>query len=128
MATRVLLWVGPLHVVGGLLLFLTAFLPDLQNTIAATTGLAGENFSPFLFAVFGPTVASWGVLFTAVVCQFNDYPTRRLWRAMVLAVAVWAPLDTGLCLYYGVYGGVVVNGVVVVLLFGLLCTVRPTGK
>ena len=125
MATRILLCVGPLHVIAGLLLFLTAFLPGLQGTIASTAGLSGDNYSPFLFAVFGPTVASWGILFTAVTRQFNDYPTRRLWNAMVLSIAIWAPLDTGLCLYYGVIGGVVVNGLVVVLLFGLLYKVKP---
>jgi len=128
MTTKILSWVGPLHIVAGLLLFLTAFLPGVQTMIAVNVGLAGENFSPFLFAVLGPTVASWGVLFTAVVRQFIDYPTRRLWNAMLLAIVVWAPLDTGLCLYYGVYGGVAVNGLVVVLLLVLLFKVRPAAK
>ena len=128
MATKILSWVGPLHIVAGLLLFLTAFLPGVQTMIAVNVGLAGESFSPFLFAVLGPTVASWGVLFTAVVRQFIDYPTRRLWNAMLLAIVVWAPLDTGLCLYYGVYGGVAVNGLVVVLLLVLLFKVRPAAK
>ena len=128
MATRILLWVGPLHVIAGLLIFLTAFLPGLQGTIASTAGLSGDNYSPFLFAVFGPTVASWGILFTAVARQFNDYPTRRLWNAMALSVVIWAPLDTGLCLYYGVIGGVIANALVVVLLFGLLYNVKPGGK
>ncbi len=128
MATKILSWIGPLHVVAGLLLFLTAFLPGIQSTLASTAGLTGENFSPFLFAVFGPTVASWGVLFTAVVRQFIEYPTRRLWNAMVLAVVIWAPLDTGLCFYYGVYGGVVVNTLVVILLLVVLYLVKPKGK
>jgi len=125
MATKILSWVGPLHIVAGLLLFLTTFLPGAQTTIANSAGLTGENYSPFLFAVFGPTVASWGVLFTAVVRQFIDYPTRRLWNAMAFAIVVWAPLDTGLCLYYGINGGVVANSLVVVLLFILLFKVRP---
>ncbi len=128
MATKILSWVGPLHIVAGLLLFLTAFLPGVQTAIATSAGLDGDNFSPFLFSVFGPTVASWGVLFTAVVRQFIDYPTRRLWNAMALAIAIWAPLDTGLCLYFGVNGGVVVNAAVVVLLFVLLFKVRPAAK
>ncbi len=128
MAIKMLSWVGPLHILAGVLLFLTAFFPEVQNGIADKAGLAGANFSPFLFAVFGPTVASWGVLFTAVVRQFIDYPTRRLWNAMVLAVVIWAPLDTGLCWYYGVTGGVVVNGLVFVLLIALLFKVRPQRK
>ena len=128
MATKILSWVGPLHIVAGLLLFLPAFLPGVQTTIATNVGLADSNFSPFLFAVLGPTISSWGVLFTAVVRQFIDYPTRRLWNAMALSIAIWGPLDTGLCLFYGVNGGVIVNGLVVVLLFVLLFKVRPSKK
>jgi len=125
MPIKILSWVGPLHIVAGLLLFLTAFVPEVQDRIAASAGLAGDNYSPFLFAVLGPTVASWGVLFTAVVRQFIDYPTRRLWHAMVLAVAIWAPLDVGLCWYYGVVIGAVADGIVFALLFVLLLNVRP---
>ena len=128
MPARILSWVGPLHVVAGLLLFLTAFLPGVQDSLATAAGLTGNNHSPFLFAVFGPTVASWGVLFGVVVRQFIEYPSRRLWNAMVLAVVIWAPLDTGLCLYYGVYGGVVVNALVTVLLLVLLFKVKPKRK
>lgn len=124
MALRILLWVGPLHVIGGIALFLTAFLPQAQNLLAMSLGLEGENYSPFLLAVLGPTIASWGVLFTAVVRQYADYPTRRLWNALLIAVLVWAPLDTGLCLYFGVTGGVIVNGIVVVILLGLLFKVK----
>ena len=128
MPIKILSWVGPLHVVAGLLLFLTAFLPGVQDTLASAAGLNDDNYSPFLFAVFGPTVASWGVLFTVVVRQFIEYPSRRLWNAMVLAVIIWAPLDTGLCFYYGVFGGVAVNALVVVLLLVLLFNVKPKRK
>ena len=128
MPIKILSWVGPLHVVAGLLLFLTAFLPSAQDYLAGAAGLTDDNYSPFLFAVFGPTVASWGVLFGVVVRQFIEYPSRRLWNAMVLAVVIWAPLDTSLCFYYGVYGGVVVNALVTVLLLALLFNVKPRRK
>ncbi len=128
MPAKILSWVGPLHVVAGLLLFLTAFLPGVQDSLAGAAGLTDDNYSRFLFAVFGPTVASWGVLFGVVVRQFIEYPSRRLWNAMVLAVVIWAPLDTSLCLYYGVYGGVVVNALVTVLLLVLLFKVKPRRK
>jgi len=128
MPIKILSWVGPLHIVAGLLLFLTAFLPGVQDYLAAAAGLRDDNYSPFLFAVFGPTVASWGVLFGVVVRQFIEYPSRRLWNAMVLAVVIWAPLDTSLCLYYGVYGGVAVNALVTVLLLALLFNVNPRQK
>jgi len=122
------LWVGPLHVIAGLALFISAFVPGAQELLASTAKLEGDLNSPFLLAVLGPTVASWGVLFTAVVRQFVDYPTRRLWNAMLLSIAVWAPLDTALCWYFGVYGGIVVNSAVAVVLVALLFNVRPSRK
>ena len=128
MALRLLSLVGPIHIVGGLLVFLTAFFPQIQLAMAELAGLTDANFSPFLFAVIGATIASWGVLFCAVVSQYRDYPTKRLWNAMLIAILVWAPLDTGLCLYYGVYGGAALNSVVIVVLIALLFAVRSKGR
>lgn len=125
MLHKILKLVGPLHVVGGLLLFITAFFPSIQATIASLVNLpAGQDFSPFFVAILGPTIASWGVLFSAVVTQFYAAPSPGLWKALVLSVVVWAPLDTGLCLYFGVYGGAVVNAIVIVVLIGLLVNVK----
>jgi len=119
---------GPLHVIAGLALFVSAFVPGAQDLLAELAGLQGNLFSPFLLAVLGPTIASWGVLFTAVVCQFVDYPTRRLWNAMLLSIAIWAPLDTALCWYFGVYGGIAINTAVMIVLVALLIKVRPPRK
>ena len=125
MLHKILKLVGPLHVVGGLLLFMSAFFPSTQAAIASLVNLpADQDFSPFFVAILGPTIASWGVLFWAVVTQFYAAPSPGLWKALVLSVVVWAPLDTGLCLYFGVYGGAVVNAVVVVVLIGLLVNVK----
>ncbi len=125
MLAKILKLVGPLHVVGGLLLFASAFFPSAQSAIASLVNLpAGQDFSSFFVAILGPTIASWGVLFSAVVTQFYAAPSPSLWKAMVWSVAIWAPLDTGLCLYFGVYGGAVVNSIVVVVLFGLLANVK----
>ena len=133
MLHKILKLVGPMHVVGGLLLFMSAFFPPAQVAIVSLVNLpAGQEFSPFFVAILGPTIAGWGVLFSAVVTQFYAAPSPGLWKALVLSVAIWAPLDTGLCLYFGVYGGAVVNTVVVVVLFGLLASVRslayPSGE
>ena len=104
---------------------MSAFFPSIQAAIASLVNLpAGQAFSPFFVAILGPTIASWGILFSAVVTQFYVAPSPGLWKALVLSVALWAPLDTGLCLYFGVYGGAVVNAIVVVVLFGLLVSVK----
>lgn len=128
MALRLLSLVGPAHIIGGLLVFLTAFFPQIQRSIAELGGLTDANFSPFLFAVIGATIASWGVLFCVVVSQYRDYPTKRLWNAMLIALLVWAPLDTGLCLYFGAYSSAILNSVVVVVLIALLFAVRNQEK
>ena len=125
MALRILAWVGPLHVIGGIALFATAFFPDFQQQLAAVLRLEGDHFSPFLLAVLGPTIASWGVLFTALVRQYADFPTRRVWNALVFSIIVWAAFDTSLCVYFGVSGAVVVNVIVVVVLLWLLYIANP---
>jgi hypothetical protein len=124
MALRLLSLVGPLHIIVGVLLFLTAFLPDVQQSIASAAALDGDRFSPFLFSVFGPTLASWGVLFTSLARQFADYPAKRLWNAMLYSILVWAPMDTGLCLYFGITAGVIVNCVVTIVLLAVLFKVK----
>ena len=125
MSERILKLVGPAHIAGGLLLFLSGFVPAthefMERAFAPTADLA---WSPFFVAILGPTIASWGVLFSALVSQYFSTPTRRLWKALIWSVAIWAPLDTALCLYFGVYAGAILNAAVVIVLVGLLLTVR----
>ncbi len=125
MSARILSYVGPVHIAGGLLLFATGFVPAahplLQSVLVSSSDLA---WSPFFLAILGPTIASWGVLFTAVVTQFLSNPSPALWKAMVWSVAIWAPLDTALCLRFGVYGGAIINAAVVAALIILLLNVR----
>lgn len=117
MNERLLKLVGPLHIVGGLILFATGFLPVAQtwveSLIPATDGFV---WSPFFAAILGPTIASWGVLFAAIVNQYYRTSSTSLWWTMVAAIAIWAPLDTALCLYAGLYGGAIINTAVVVAL------------
>lgn len=123
---RILYWLGPAHIVAGLLLALTVFVPDAQVLIARMSNLpANHPHTPFLLAVIGPTVASWGVLFTAIVTVFLEHPSPALWRAMVWSIAVWAPLDTALCLWFKAYGAAAMNGLVLILFVILLLNVRP---
>lgn len=124
-AATILKFVGPAHVAGGLLLFLTGFVPPAQEAMArffaASTNLA---WSPFFVAVLGPTIASWGLLFTVLVLLYLEAPSRRLWNALLWSIVIWAPLDTALCLYFEVYGGAIINAAIVVIIIGLLFGVR----
>ena len=78
----------------------------------------------FLISVFGPTVASWGVLFFALARTYFRNPTTSLWWVLVLSIAVWAPIDSALCVYYGLYSAVALNAAVTALFLGLLLSVR----
>ncbi|MEM7432071.1 MAG: hypothetical protein AAF351_09035 [Pseudomonadota bacterium] len=127
MTEKLLRLVGPLHVVGGLLLFLTGLIPSAADWLEATfSGSQTVEWSRFFAAVMGPTIASWGLLFWGVVDQYYRSPSLRLWRLMVSSIGMWAVLDTFLCLQAGWQSAVVLNTVVVVVVGFLLWTERPT--
>lgn len=123
---RLLKLVGPVHIAGGLVVFATGFIPPAQRWFELLFAKSGDLiWSPFFVAVLGPTIASWGLLFAVVVAQFYERPSPRLWKLLVAAVLIWAPLDTMLCLYYGLWSGAVLNGIVVAGLAILLAAARP---
>lgn len=78
----------------------------------------------FLMAVFGPTIASWGVFFYALVKAFFRSPALGTWWALVMSIVVWAPMDSALSIYYGLYPAVALNAAVASLFLGLLFSVR----
>ena len=105
------------HVVGGVLLpFLLEseiVFPymDSLNTAFGVTNVNGKNQAVYLMGLFGPTIASWGILFWFVVQQQFTKPTKNGWWGMVAAVLVWAPYDSVLSIYYCVYLNVIINGI-----------------
>ena len=127
MTEKLLRLVGPVHVVAGLLVFATAFSPAAQEYLKSLIVTDDATiWSAFFVAILGPTIASWGVLFMALVNQYFAVPSLYLWKAMVLSIAVWAPLDTGLCLYYGIWIGAFINAAIVIVLAGLLLSARKS--
>jgi hypothetical protein len=125
MTRRLLRFVGGLHIAGGLALFTAGFSATTMRYLESfLTGNEDYVWSAFFASVLGPTIASWGVLFTALVNQFYASPSITTWRSLILSVVVWAPLDTALCLRYGIYVGAAVNSVVVVVLASLLIMAR----
>jgi hypothetical protein len=115
-----------MHVIAGVLLAALPLAPSVHSGLVAA--IFGEaKATPevhFLVSAFGPTVASWGILFFALVRAFFRNPTNGSWWALVLAIVIWAPLDSALCAYYGLYLPIVLNAVVAVVLLGLLISVR----
>ncbi len=108
---RLLKIIGPIHVLAGLALTLFPFFSQVhQQGIELIFG-AGTTTYPtiFLLSVFGPTLASWGVLFTFVVNQYFENPSQRTWNVLLVSILMWVVFDTALCVYYEVYLGVGLN-------------------
>ena len=125
MTRQLLQLVGGLHIAGGLALFAAGFSPAAMRYLESfLTGNEDYAWSAFFASVLGPTIASWGILFTALVNHFYAAPSMTTWRSLVLSVVVWAPLDTALCLRYGIYVGAAVNAAVVAVLASLLVMAR----
>ena len=126
MEIRLLKLVGPVHIVGGITLALLSLVPSLQEPLISLIFGTKVSIEPtiFLVGVLGPTIASWGVLFTALAKHYIEQPSAQTWWFLFSSIAVWIPLDTFLCWYYGVYLGVWVNVAVSVVLIFLLIRVR----
>lgn len=123
---RVLLAVSLAHVVAGVLLAALPMAPAVHfSLVAAIFGVDKATKEVlFLVSAFGPTVASWGILFFALVRAFFRNPTNGSWWALVMAIAIWAPLDSALCIHYGLYSAVAVNAMIAIVLLALLLGVR----
>jgi hypothetical protein len=102
------------HIVGGILL------PLLVNTQLFSTYNAlvnqalgfettGKNVEiNFLIGLFGPTIASWGVLFLYVVNTAFKNLDKRGWWAIFASCILWAPYDSLLSIEQGIY----INGLI----------------
>src|SRR5690348_15301804 len=102
---RTLLALALVHVAGGVALAALPLVPRIHaDLVSAVFGEAATSEAAmFMVSVFGPTVASWGVLFFALVKTYFRDPAPGTWRALVLAILIWAPLDSLLCIRYGLY-------------------------
>lgn len=125
MTERLLKLVGPIHLIGGLLLAITGFIPAASSFLESVFPAAEHiAWSPYFVAVLGPTIASWGLLFGVLVNQYIDAPNERIWRGLLLSLLIWAPLDTALCVVYEFYSGAIINMIVLTVIGGLLIAVR----
>ncbi len=91
-----------LHIAGGLALpLLMALMPERLPVMPAGAS--------FWVAVFGPTLASWGVLMLALVR--HGLRSGQIWAcdALLWALLAWAPLDAWLCWRVGFYPALVVD-------------------
>jgi len=103
------------HIVGGILL------PFLVNTplFATYNSLLYKSLGfdttrqntevNFLIGLFGPTIASWGILFLCVVSTVFKNPDKKGWWAIFLCCLAWAPYDSLLSIQKGIYINALIN-------------------
>ena len=63
------------------------------------------------FALFGPTVASWGLLMLFVVQHGLRHHQAWAANALIAGVLVWAPLDAAICHAHGWTHAVVLDAI-----------------
>lgn len=63
----------------------------------------------FLIGLFGPTIASWGVLFLYVVTTAFKHPEKKGWWTIFLCCLLWAPYDSLLSIQKGIYVNALIN-------------------
>jgi hypothetical protein len=102
------------HIAGGMLLpFIvnTQLFSTYNELVNQALGFetTGKNVEiNFLIGLFGPTIASWGVLFLYVVTTAFKNLDKRGWWAIFAACIVWAPYDSLLSIQKGIY----INGLI----------------
>lgn len=63
----------------------------------------------FLIGLFGPTIASWGILFLYVVATAFKHPEKKGWWTIFLCCLLWAPYDSLLSIQKGIYVNALIN-------------------
>lgn len=118
LARRWLQTLAVIHIIGGLLLPIMVYTP-LAAPYFAHLQNAFPDSNPeslrFLIGVFGPTVASWGLLFFYAIGKSFESRTSKDWWVLVSAVLIWSVLDTSFSIAHNVFAHFYLNGLVLVL-------------
>ncbi|MBD3667284.1 MAG: hypothetical protein HUJ16_04955 [Kangiella sp.] len=126
LARRWLQTLAVIHIIGGFLLPVMVYTPlaapYFQHLQSAFPNSNSQSLQ-FLIGVFGPTVASWGLLFFYAIGKAFETQTKKDWWLLVSATLVWAILDTLFSVANSVVAHLYLNGSVLVLfLIPLLLT------
>ncbi|AOE50578.1 hypothetical protein [Kangiella sediminilitoris] len=107
------------HIIGGMLLPIMVFTPIAApyfNQLLEAFPQGDLTSMKFLIGVFGPTVASWGLLFYYGVGKAFQSKTPKDWWFLVFAILAWVLLDTVYSLFFNVISHLYINGAIALLL------------
>jgi hypothetical protein len=120
------------HIIGGILLPFLVNTPlfETYNTLVyQALGFDIASANPeinFLIGLFGPTIASWGVLFLYVVTSSFRNLDQKGWWAIFLCCLAWAPYDSLLSIQKGIYVNALINLVSALAILTPLFVVRKS--
>lgn len=112
-----LLSIGAGHVVLGVALALGGqrallapyFDSVLRQFSLATDDAAARDMAQSLIQLFGPTVASWGLLFSTLLYLYRRHGDRLIKLAIFAALLLWLPLDCLISARHSLYLQVYLN-------------------
>jgi hypothetical protein len=108
-----------IHIVGGVLLPLVVFTPIATpyfEHLLETFPQGDLASMKFLIGVFGPTVASWGLLFYYAIDKAFQNKTSFDWWLLFAAVMVWLVFDTTFSLFFNITAHLYINGLVALII------------
>ncbi|MCW9027947.1 MAG: hypothetical protein OQJ80_03355 [Kangiella sp.] len=118
LARRWLQTLAVIHIIGGLLLpvmvYTSLATPYFTHLKSAFPDSNPESLR-FLIGVFGPTVASWGLLFFYAIGKAFESRTMKDWWFLISAVLIWSVIDTVFSIANNVFAHFYLNGLVLVL-------------
>lgn len=134
---RWLILVAILHIVAGLATpfiayssLLDAYTAQLQSTFwgEGVMPAAAVAYQQWMVALFGPTVAAWGVLMLFLVREGIRTNQAWPWSALLLSLLAWAPADIGISLLHGFWPHVYLDLLVIAILGVPALLLRTTGR
>ncbi len=108
-----------IHMIGGLLLPFLVFSQWSDSYFAQIALQFPDSNSEslrFLIGIFGPTLASWGLLFYFAVSKAFESLKQKDWWFLIVAILVWGILDTSYSLYFNIQAHLYLNGLVMLFL------------
>lgn len=119
------------HIIGGLVLpwavHSTLFQQyGIQFSIAFhnSNSIGFKNQGEFLTGLFGPSIASWGILFAYVIDVSFRSRDRRGWWTMIIACLTWATYDSFLSIWNGIYINAILNSFIAIMIIIPLSIVK----
>lgn len=125
MSKIILYLMAYLHILGGVLLpFFVQFEWASRLIRDSLSNTPAQQGAVFWVGVFGPTIASWGVLFLCLLNIYFAQVSVRVWRHLIVAVLLWGVVDTSYCLLSGVPQALLSNIPAIIFLLLPLWLVR----